>query len=272
MCLCASLWHLKELIKGCSASTEVPEWTHTLQAHLWETQLLWLPNGPKCRESDGDFNDHSLTPSLPLKACPTSENATPENWNFYRVFLVFLAHPLNSNPHLYSMLPCPCPAAGEASRENPTGIRDSEVAGREGGGHPTVHRCALPWTCSAIQSWHHSSGTRARGHHTEGQATPIPRSPPDACVSVQGETVTFRWVKISHGFEQHLKEKGNFFPRKFLVKISIFFPFNITQGLSAPRNSIHIPYKGNVAWPFHLSSAHTQRGNSLSDHFPLFST
>lgn len=60
---CASLWHLRGLIKACSARTEVPEWTHKYEAHLWETELLWFPNGSKCREQDHSFNYHSLIPS-----------------------------------------------------------------------------------------------------------------------------------------------------------------------------------------------------------------
>lgn len=47
--------------------------------------------------------------------------------------MLFLANLLNSNPHLDRMLPCSCPAAGGASRENPTGIRDSELGEREEG-------------------------------------------------------------------------------------------------------------------------------------------
>lgn len=34
MSLCASLRHFRGLIKGYSARAEVPEWTHTYEAHL----------------------------------------------------------------------------------------------------------------------------------------------------------------------------------------------------------------------------------------------
>lgn len=74
----------------------------------------------------------------------------------------------------------------------------------EGGEHPTVPRCAFPGLAQPSRPGTTASGTRPRGHHTEGQAAPIPGSPPDAS-SVQGGAVTLGWVEISNRFEQHLK-------------------------------------------------------------------
>lgn len=183
--------------------------------------------------------------------------------NFYRVFLLFLAGILNSNLHLDGMLPWPCPAAGEASGGNPSGIRGM-WAGREGERDPTVHRCALPWTCSAIQSQHHKSQRLS----CWGTGYSHPQVPSWCQCGVQGETVTFRWVEASNGFEQHLKERGNFFPITSWLKI-VFFPL---QHNTRPQCTKELCTKGVWLDLFTCIPAHTQRGNSLSDHFSLFST
>lgn len=63
----------------------------------------------------------------------------------------------SSKSHLDGMFPCPCPAAGEASGETPTGTRGMWA----GDTHTHTGRCALPpGTCLVIQSqhrsvWHH---------------------------------------------------------------------------------------------------------------------
>lgn len=46
MSLCASLQHIRGLIKGSSPGAEVPEWAHMYKAHLWETKLVpkWSQN------------------------------------------------------------------------------------------------------------------------------------------------------------------------------------------------------------------------------------
>lgn len=137
-------------------------------------------------------------------------------------FLLFLSDLLNSNPPgqdvTLPMSSCWWNQQGESHRHQ------GQWARREGGGHPPVPRCALPWPCSAIQSWHHSVWHQSQRPSCWGTGYSHPQASSWCHCSVQGETVTFRWIEISNGFEQHLKEKGNFFPLSSWLKLVFFSP------------------------------------------------
>lgn len=164
------------------------------RTHIWGHTVSQNPQG--CKTEPAKTAKGSREGSACVRAASALQSPWCESRNQRRS--------RSSKSHLDGMFPCPCPAAGEASGETPTGTRGMWA----GGGHTHKGRCALPpGTCSVIQSQHHGTTFQSQRPSRWGTGYPLTQVPSWCQRWLQGEMATFRGDEVSKGFEHHLLRK-----------------------------------------------------------------